>query len=236
MPHLALRFNRLLLACALTAGAHAASTSYRFVSFAPRQEYWVQSKKNQYTTIQTPSVCVGAPVRVTAEGPLVLYTRAETEAGAPTYTPVATLSPVASPRQIVLILGGADGRVGAHAIPDTESAFPFGRVLAINLTDRPMQMTLGGSPCTIPVKGSLLCPAPKSTTDLGDMAVKVSEQTETGPKLAYSTVWPSGGKLRTLAFLYRETNGRLRVRTVEDVECKEMAEAPEGKTGKAGKH
>ncbi len=212
------------------------SVSFRFISLAPAKELWARTASGKYVGVQAPSTFIGAPVRVAVDGPVGLFTKsaASVRPGEAGYERVTAFSAApGAPRQLVLLFGDASGGVTAQAIPDNATRFPYGRVLAVNLTGEPLSMNLGGAECSLPAKGAQLCPPPKAASDLGDMAVRITAPSADGPRVVYSTVWPSGAKLRTMAFLFNDASGRLMVRTVEDPEVKELVEAPDEKAAKA---
>lgn len=207
-----------------------ASASFRFVSFAPVKDVWVQAKPGKFVAVQTPVAFIGAPVRISMSGPVGLFAKTPGESkGDPAvdYTRLTAFGAADAPRQLVVLFGDATGGIMAQAIPDNEARFPFGRVLAINLTGAPLRMSLGDTEFALPAKGAHLCPAAAKVSELGDVAVKITEPAPEGPKVVYSTVWPSGEQLRTMVFLYRDAAGRLMVRTIEDPKSPLLAEAPE---------
>lgn len=242
----------LLLALAVLPGsleaaadsAPKSTASFRFVSFATLKDVCVHGPGGKFVPVQTPATFIGAPVRIPVDGPVTLFLKSP--AAAPdsagtealpesAFTRLTTFNAAEAPRQLVLIFGDARTGFKAQAVPDNAERFPYGRVLAINLTGAPLHMSLGGSEFALPPQGSLLCPPAKTKTDLGDFAVKVVDPSPAAPKVLYSTVWPSGPKLRTMAFLYKDAAGRLMVRTIEDPEVKELVEAPSAKPGKSSK-
>ena len=241
----ALRFAGFFLgAAAFTFAAGAdekpADASFRFLCFSELPPLCAKDTHGKYVPVETHTNFIGRPVRLATKDGVALTPCDDKgeplKQGGVQAAPLGMFNAIpGTPRQFVLLFSDKK-KISAHVIPDTVDKFPFGRVLAVNLTGVPLRMEYGNKTNNIPATGAFLCAEPKSLIGESDASVRITTASE-GKKVIYSTVWPHYAKVRTLAFIYKNEAGRIIVRTVSDADVPELAEAkPDaGKGDKNGK-
>jgi len=225
----------LSLTGALAVGAEKPETkprdaSFRFLKFAVLPELCTRNAAGRFEVPDAFPGFIGRPVRLRIGAPIPLY-RTDGKTGGPAKhdgelaPPLLDVTPLEAPRQLVVLFGDESKPV-ASVIPDNPARFPFGRVLAVNLTSKPIRAAIGDVATVVPAGGSVVCGMPKQLGGTGNVAVQLFGADMVGRRL-YSSMWPYDTKVRTLAFFYENTAGRLIVRTVLDAHVPELAEARE---------
>lgn len=239
----------LVQASTPTVGAEKrASVSVRFLAFdAIETPCVLQTADGRWTSANISNVYFGQPVRVSTKGPLALFaTESSPLAGtnSPPVTtsvisapsknakPLVTAALINSPRQLVFLFKGKDA-VRALVMPDSDDHFPFGSVLAINLTNKPIQGFVGKSKITVPPGGRALASNVGVDNKSGDISVRFRGSVNGKDALLYSTIWSIKPDTRMFVFLYEDESGRVLVKPIRDANVPDLVEASESTAVKA---
>lgn len=235
-PRLLFRIATAVLA--FSSGASAAepapakpreSASFRFLKFAEVPELSVKDHGGHFVKPDIFSGFIGRPVRLPVREPVALF-RVEAK-GTPTEKtpPLVSFKALDAPRQLVVFFGKPD-KPEARVIPDNPARFPYGRILAVNLTDTAYDAKVGDVVTRIPAGGSALCAQPDRLVGTDNVAVSLYG-TDIRRERLYGSVWIFSTEIRTMAFIFKNDSGRLIVRTVQDANVPEVAEAAEPAPG-----
>ena len=224
--------------CALAAEEpKQATASFRFFTFdsKDRSTLSVLSGKSTWREIDRPSTSLGKPVRIKFSGPIALFDSPPADAKSADKTkkpvPAVTFTPLASPRQIVIIFPDKGAR-RAVVVPDSADTFDFGTCLLLNLTQKPLRFTFADQPTVIqPGKFARTAPLNEKAA-AGDAGVKIESQEGDAIRLRYSTVWPYNPKVRTLVFIREDASGALIVRPIRSADVASLNEAAPDKPAK----
>lgn len=205
----------------------SSGASFRFLKFSDAPDLCAKNIEGKFVPLDIFSGFIGRPVRLSTQNHIALFAQDKealpVKIGKELAPPVVTFEAIDAPRQLVVLFKSED-KFEARVIPDTTSHFPFGRVLAVNLTEQNYEADIGGAPTQIPARGSAVCAGPRKTLGPDNASVSLSESGRKGNP-DYTSVWIFGPKIRTMAFIYKNSSGRLLVRIIQDTDTPSMAEA-----------
>lgn len=175
---------------------------------APEGEVFVKSG-GKYTPIRISTDYITPSFRTDAKQGIVFFRKhavadPKDKEAKDSYEPFASCHPDGNAtRQLVFILPGATASTWeARAKSDSDSAFPPGTRLVINLSDVPLGIDFGGTQLSVKPKGSGLLGAAKSAPD-GMAPVKISRRAATGEWVTFSSnIWRQCGENRKILMVY----------------------------------
>lgn len=208
------------------------TASFRFLRFTELPALCAAGVGGDYKPVEAYTGFIGNPLRLPSKKPVSLFASDKNgkplKAGEALAPPLASFTPLDTPRQLVVLFGDAK-KADARVIADTPATFPFGRVLAVNLTDKPLKIEIGGATTSLVTGNATVCAEPEKFVGADNTAVRITTGEPADTRI-YSSIWTHNTAVRTMAFVYKNEAGRIIVRTILDANIPGTAEAaPEKK-------